>query len=96
MEDLKKGLYKLPFSKHNNPNGWIEPTTFCQLKCPHCYRGADKDNFKPTHRDIKEVLSEVDELIKIRNIQTYHKFFSENYMSRNLQCFSCKNKECLL
>ena len=70
MEDLKKGLYKLPFSKHNNPNGWIEPTTFCQLKCPHCYRGADKENFRPIHRDIKEVLLEVDELIKIRNIQT--------------------------
>jgi hypothetical protein len=67
---IKEKLYKLPFTKHNNPNGWIEPTTYCQLKCPHCYRGADKANFKPIHRDLKDVLTELDELVRIRNIQT--------------------------
>lgn len=67
---MKQSLYRLPFSKYNNPNGWIEPTTFCQLKCPHCYRGADNADFKSVHRNLTEILSEIDELIKIRNIQT--------------------------
>lgn len=70
MTEIKEKLYKLPFSKCNNPNGWIEPTTFCQLKCPFCYRGCDQTDHKPEHKKIRDVLSEVDDLIRIRNIQT--------------------------
>lgn len=66
----KKELYKLPFRKFDNPNGWIEPTTFCQLKCPGCYRGVNSGHFTPIHRSITDVLAEVDSLIKLRNIQT--------------------------
>ena len=66
----KENLYKLPFSKHDNPVGWIEPTTFCQLKCPDCYRGTDRDDFVPAHRDIDDVKKEIDKLVKIRNIQS--------------------------
>lgn len=63
-------MYKMPFTKYENPSGWIEPTTFCQLKCPHCYRGADRDDFKPIHREIKDVFNELDEILRLRNIQT--------------------------
>ncbi len=27
-------LYRLPFTKNDNPNGWVEITTDCNLKCP--------------------------------------------------------------
>lgn len=63
-------LYKLPWTTYNNPNGWIEPTTFCQLKCPHCYRGIDKKGHKPMHKSIESMKKEVDYLIEKRNIQT--------------------------
>ena len=70
MTIKKEELYKFPFTTFNNPAGWIEPTTFCQLKCPDCYRGTDRDDFVPAHRDIGDVIKEIDKLIKIRNIQT--------------------------
>lgn len=66
----RNNLYRLPFTKYENPGGWIEPTTFCQLKCPHCYRGADRDDFEPTHRDIEDLKKEINEIMRIRNIQT--------------------------
>ena len=37
-------MYRLPWSKEDNPSGWIEVTTFCQLKCPGCYRGLAEKN----------------------------------------------------
>ena len=64
----RKKLFKLPFSKNNNPNGWIELTTFCQLKCPHCYRKVGKGALEKTHRDLNSLFFEIDELVKIRNI----------------------------
>lgn len=68
MTIKKEQLYKLPYTKNNNPNGWIEPTTFCQLRCPHCYRQVHKGKSEQSHRKLNDVLSEIDELIKIRNI----------------------------
>ena len=62
--------YRLPWTAVNNPNGWIEPTTYCQLKCPGCYRGCDQDEHKPVHMPLEEALREVDFLIRERNIQT--------------------------
>ena len=66
----KNSLYKLPYTKCNNPSGWVEPTTQCQLKCPSCYRGTDKPYYKPEHRNIDELKSDVSRLVKERNIQT--------------------------
>jgi len=62
--------FRLPWTTFNNPNGWIEPTTFCQLKCPGCYRGCDKGNHHPVHIPLEEVLRQVDFLIEKRNIHT--------------------------
>jgi len=63
-------LYKLPWTNDSNPNGWIEPTTYCQLKCPLCYRGVDLEGFKPSHTDVDVVKREIDDLIKLRGVRT--------------------------
>lgn len=31
-------LYRLPWSKHDNPIGWLEMTDSCDLRCKGCYR----------------------------------------------------------
>jgi len=53
------GGYRLPWSSKDNPNGWIEPTTFCQLKCPGCYRGLDKENPKYVHEDLEKMKKQI-------------------------------------
>lgn len=65
-----KWLYKLPWTEENNPNGWIEPTTFCQLKCPGCYRWIDKWNVISKHISIDILKKQIDNFIKKRNVQT--------------------------
>lgn len=69
MLDLKT-LYKLPYTKNNNPSGWIEPTSCCQLECPYCYRSTSNNEYQKFHRNLSDLKLEVDELIKQRNIQT--------------------------
>jgi MoaA/NifB/PqqE/SkfB family radical SAM enzyme len=63
-------MYRLPWTKDDNPDGWIEVTTYCQLKCPGCYRGLAEENPKRIHEDFEKIKSEIDLLIKSRNIQT--------------------------
>jgi len=63
-------MYRLPWTKEDNPDGWIEVTTYCQLKCPGCYRGLAEKNPERVHEDFEKIKSEVDLLIKSRNIQT--------------------------
>ncbi len=70
MTSLKNKYYKLPWTKENNPNGWIEPTTYCQLKCPGCYRGLDKKNHNPKHLKLDELKQQVAWFIENRNIHT--------------------------
>lgn len=62
--------YRLPWTKHDNPNGWIEVTTYCQLKCPGCYRGLAEENPIRVNEDLGKVKADVDHLINNRNIQT--------------------------
>ncbi len=66
----KENLYELPWSRDDNPNGWIEPTTYCQLKCPLCYRGADLDCHRPEHVPLAEVKKDVESLIRLRRVAT--------------------------
>lgn len=68
--DLIKNCYRLPWSQGDNPNGWIEPTTYCQLKCPGCYRGLDKDGAVHVHENLEELKRQVDVFLKTRNVQT--------------------------
>ena len=34
----KRNLYRLPWSKNDNPIGWLEVTDICNLRCLGCYR----------------------------------------------------------
>lgn len=63
-------LYRLPWTLIDNPNGWVEVTTACQLKCPGCYRGLSDNKRFRAHKPLGEILEQVDHLIKERNIQT--------------------------
>ncbi len=60
-------LYRLPFSKNDNFNGWIEITTHCNIKCPGCYRGCDDENHRGEHKSLEAVKEEILKLKKIRN-----------------------------
>lgn len=63
-------LYKLPWNNKDNPNWWIEPTTYCQLKCPWCYRWLDTDSIKFTHLDLEVLKKQVIDFDEKRNVQT--------------------------
>ena len=61
-------MIKLPWTTYNNPCGWIEPTTYCQLKCEGCYRGEDK-GIPQRHKNDYTVLNEIDKQIELRGIK---------------------------
>jgi pyruvate-formate lyase-activating enzyme len=60
-------LYRLPFSKNDNPNGWIEITTHCNLGCPGCYRGCDRPEIPQVHETLEAVKKNITDLAYIRN-----------------------------
>ncbi|MDP4270015.1 MAG: radical SAM protein [Bacteroidota bacterium] len=62
-------LYRLPFSKNDNPNGWVEITTDCNLRCPGCYRGCNRDDNIALHVPLEQVMANVLEMKRIRNCQ---------------------------
>jgi len=63
-------IYKLPWQEYDNPNGWIEPTTYCQINCPGCYRGIDKKDHNPKHEVLDSLKKQIDWFVKKRNVQT--------------------------
>lgn len=60
-------LYRLPFSKNDNFNGWLEVTTACNTRCPGCYRGCDRPGHTGEHRGADALEREILELRRIRN-----------------------------
>lgn len=62
-------LYRLPFSKNDNPNGWVEITTDCNLRCPGCYRGCDRYDNIPLHEPVDKVKENILAMKKLRNCQ---------------------------
>ncbi|HII16293.1 TPA: radical SAM protein [Candidatus Woesearchaeota archaeon] len=65
-----KELYRLPWKADDNPNGWIEVTIYCQLKCPGCYRGLAEEGAKRLHAPLDKLKEEVTLHRKYRNAQT--------------------------
>ncbi len=55
-------LYRFPWSKTDNPGGWIEVTDICDLHCPGCYRHQIEG-----HRGISTIKSDIDDLIRLTN-----------------------------
>lgn len=60
-------MYRLPYSKNDNPNGWIEVTTHCNMKCPGCYKGIDREGIPVSHESLEKIKSDILELKRIRN-----------------------------
>ncbi len=56
MRELKKSeLYRFPWSKNDNPIGWLEVTDVCNIHCKGCYRRNLEGHF-PLERLKEEVL----------------------------------------
>jgi hypothetical protein len=62
--------FKLPWSELDNPNGWIEPTTYCNIACLGCYRGVDKPDHQMFHLELEELKSQIDWFVSKRNVHT--------------------------
>jgi sulfatase maturation enzyme AslB (radical SAM superfamily) len=54
MNLKRQNLYRLPWSKTDNPNGWVEVTDECDLFCPGCYRYKLEG-----HRHLDEVKNDI-------------------------------------
>ena len=65
-----RSLYRLPYSKNDNPNGWLEITTRCNARCPGCYRGCHLDDNAGEHKTLEAIKEEVRRLQQIRNCHT--------------------------
>ncbi len=63
-------LYRWPYSTNDNPNGWLEVTTKCNLRCPGCYRGCHLDQHVGEHKPLVALEEEVLRLQEIRNCHT--------------------------
>lgn len=69
QQEIANSLYRIPWTTHNNANGWIEPTTFCQLRCPGCFRGLCEENHKSEHVDMAELKEQVAFFVDKRKVQ---------------------------
>jgi len=58
----KRDLYRLPWSKNDNPIGWLEVTDICNLACLGCYRQKIAG-----HKTLEELKQEVLFLKRWRN-----------------------------
>ena len=58
----RRELYRMPWSRADNPGGWIEPTDVCDLDCPGCFRRNLSG-----HRPLAELRTEVVELRRLLN-----------------------------
>jgi len=58
----REKLYRLPWSKTDNPGGWVEVTDTCDLHCPGCYRHQLEG-----HRPLITIKKDIDDLIRLTN-----------------------------
>lgn len=64
-----RSLYRLPYSKNDNPNGWVEITTHCHMRCPDCYRGCGRDDIAQAHETLEAIKANIAEIVRLRNCQ---------------------------
>jgi hypothetical protein len=55
MNFERADLFRMPWSKTDNPGAWIEVTDICNLNCPGCFR---KNNLEG-HKSLKEIKEDV-------------------------------------
>ena len=58
----RKELYRFPWSKTDNPGGWIEVTDVCDLQCPGCYRSQIEG-----HRALESVRKDIEDTVRLTN-----------------------------
>ena len=58
----RNNLFKFPWTKNDNPGGWIEVTDICNLHCPGCFRHTITG-----HRPPDELKKEIKQLQKLTN-----------------------------
>jgi len=67
MHTLKKSeLYRFPWSKNDNPIGWLEVTDVCNIHCKGCYR-QNLEGHRPAE-DLKEEVLIMKEYRNIDNV----------------------------
>jgi len=59
----KRNIYRMPWSKNDNPIGWLEVTDICNLKCLGCYRQK-----LTGHKTLEAIKEEILFLKKWRNV----------------------------
>ena len=59
----KRNLYRFPWSLNDNPQGWVEVTDICNLKCRGCYRQRLEG-----HKSLEAIKEEIQFLKKWRNV----------------------------
>jgi hypothetical protein len=60
-------FYRLPWSLHDNPIGWVEITDTCNITCKGCYRTA-----LTGHKSFDDIKTEIAFLERWRNINNVH------------------------
>jgi uncharacterized Fe-S cluster-containing radical SAM superfamily protein len=62
MEINRDQLYRFPWSKTDNPGGWIEVTDTCNITCRGCYR-----NQLEGHKPYDEIKRDIADTIRLTN-----------------------------
>jgi len=62
MEIRKNELYRFPWSKTDNPGGWVEVTDKCDITCEGCYRHQING-----HRSLEEIKEDIVRLKEFTN-----------------------------
>ncbi len=62
MSVEREALYRFPWSKTDNPGGWIEVTDACDLTCPGCYRHRISG-----HRELDDLKEEIHTVRRLTN-----------------------------
>ena len=60
-------FYRLPWSLHDNPIGWVEITDPCNITCKGCYRTT-----LAGHKSLDDIKDEILFLQRWRNINNVH------------------------
>jgi len=62
MQIDRTKLYRFPWSKTDNPGGWVEVTDECNMVCPGCYRSTLSG-----HRPLEEVKQDILDTRRLTN-----------------------------
>ncbi len=62
MQIDRTKLYRFPWSKTDNPRGWVEVTDECNMVCPGCYRSPLSG-----HRPLEEVKQDILDTRRLTN-----------------------------